>query len=181
MILNPFGRIIDEEWNKSLEIRNNIALHEYIIMPNHFHAILEIIFPHPGADESKLDGRGSGESIFANKGEGEIIRGEYQFATTGFKSPSHTIGAIIRGFKGITTKRIKELYLGGEFNWGEYRFATTGSDNSERGEFPFAPTIPDKIWQRNYYEHIIRTEKAYINISQYIINNPANWKKDSLK
>ena len=35
-----------------------------------------------------------------------------------------------------------------------------------------------KVWQRDYYEHIIRDERAYINISNYIINNPANWKGD---
>ncbi|XBO46100.1 transposase [Pedobacter sp. KACC 23697] len=29
-----------------------------------------------------------------------------------------------------------------------------------------------KLWQRNYYEHIIRDERAYHNISHYIINNP---------
>ena len=35
-----------------------------------------------------------------------------------------------------------------------------------------------KIWQRDYYEHIIRNEKEYIAIEQYIQNNPYNWKKD---
>ncbi len=34
------------------------------------------------------------------------------------------------------------------------------------------------IWQRNYYEHIIRTEKAYQNISNYINQNPKNWDSD---
>ncbi|HSV89276.1 MAG TPA: transposase [Bacteroidales bacterium] len=38
-----------------------------------------------------------------------------------------------------------------------------------------------KLWQRNYYERIIRDEKSYLEISDYIINNPANWDKDSLK
>ena len=35
-----------------------------------------------------------------------------------------------------------------------------------------------KLWQRNYYEHIIRNEESYQNISAYIINNPAKWKDD---
>lgn len=34
------------------------------------------------------------------------------------------------------------------------------------------------IWQRNYYEHIIRNEKEYIKIKEYIRNNPINWEKD---
>lgn len=33
-------------------------------------------------------------------------------------------------------------------------------------------------WQRNYYEHIIRNEKEYYAICNYIINNPYNWKED---
>ncbi|MBQ3145784.1 MAG: transposase [Clostridia bacterium] len=35
-----------------------------------------------------------------------------------------------------------------------------------------------KLWQRNYYEHIIRNEKEYLLIKQYIQNNPLNWEKD---
>ncbi|SEI75018.1 REP element-mobilizing transposase RayT [Cyclobacterium xiamenense] len=34
------------------------------------------------------------------------------------------------------------------------------------------------LWQRNYYDHIIRNENSYRNITDYIINNPANWGKD---
>ena len=35
-----------------------------------------------------------------------------------------------------------------------------------------------KLWQRNYYEHIIRNEFAYQKISEYIINNPSKWHED---
>lgn len=38
--------------------------------------------------------------------------------------------------------------------------------------------IMGKLWQRNYWEHIIRDERAYQNISSYIINNPAKWQED---
>lgn len=41
-------------------------------------------------------------------------------------------------------------------------------------------TPGSKIWQRNYYEHIIRNEKALNNIRQYIINNPLSWDNDQL-
>lgn len=37
-----------------------------------------------------------------------------------------------------------------------------------------------KLWQRNYYEHIIRDEKSYDDIAAYIINNPAQWELDEL-
>ena len=32
-----------------------------------------------------------------------------------------------------------------------------------------------RIWQRNYYEHIIRNEKEYLKIYEYIDNNPLKW------
>ena len=34
------------------------------------------------------------------------------------------------------------------------------------------------IWQRNYYEHIIRNEKEYYKIVEYIQNNPLKWEED---
>jgi REP element-mobilizing transposase RayT len=35
-----------------------------------------------------------------------------------------------------------------------------------------------KFWQRNYYERIIRNEREYIAVWQYIENNPVNWIED---
>jgi len=35
-----------------------------------------------------------------------------------------------------------------------------------------------KLWQRNYWENIIRNESSYHRIANYINNNPANWKDD---
>ena len=34
-----------------------------------------------------------------------------------------------------------------------------------------------KLWQRNYYEYIIRNQQSYETISNYIINNPAKWRR----
>ncbi len=36
------------------------------------------------------------------------------------------------------------------------------------------------IFQRNYYEHIVRNEKEYLKIQEYIKNNPLNWEEDEL-
>jgi len=66
----------------------------------------------------------------------------------------HSIGSIIRGYKIGVTK------------W--FRNNTVGAEN-------FLPVL----WQRNYYEHIIRDEKSYQRISEYIINNPKNWQEDN--
>lgn len=143
MILNEFGQIANEEWLNTANIRQNCKLHTHIIMPNHIHGIIEILF-----SENPNNQIGA------------------------FKSPSQTIGAFIRGFKIATIKRIKDFILLGA---GESKFAYV------TGELRFAPTdiikkLNYKIWQRNYYEIIIRDELAFLNIARYIKNNPANYK-----
>ncbi len=40
------------------------------------------------------------------------------------------------------------------------------------------PRFNGRLWQRNYYEHIIRDEKSLDNIRNYIMNNPLNWAED---
>jgi len=155
MILNEAGQIVEEEWIKTQRIRQNIELGEFVVMPNHFHGILEIKYS---------------------------AGGKSQFASTEnkFKSPSQTIGAIIRGFKGATTKRIKELIS----REGSGIKDDNNKEKDRTGELQFASTIfgpiGSIIWQRNYWEHIIRNEKEYGRISNYIINNPAKWTADKL-
>lgn len=61
-----------------------------------------------------------------------------------------SIGAILGQFKSIVTKRINTL-----------------RDN---------PGYP--VWQRNYYEHVIRNESDLATIRQYIVNNPLKWDLD---
>jgi len=36
-----------------------------------------------------------------------------------------------------------------------------------------------RLWQRNYYEHVVRDEKSYLNISEYIKTNPSKWQDDT--
>lgn len=159
LFLNPLGEIAKEEWAKTPEIRDNISLGEFIIMPNHMHGIISIDYQirKPGKDEI----------------------GKFHY-------PSQTIGAIIRGYKGATTRRIHQLIREiKEGRTGEWLLDRAAGDRT--GELQFAPTAAallsgeGSIWHRNYYEKIIRNERAYRNISNYIINNPANWKKDKLK
>ena len=42
------------------------------------------------------------------------------------------------------------------------------------------PPFNRRIWQRNYYEHIIRNEDSFYKIAQYIRNNPKSWENDRL-
>jgi REP element-mobilizing transposase RayT len=64
---------------------------------------------------------------------------------------SASIGAIIAGFKSAVTRQINDL----------------------RGT-PYTP-----VWQRNYYEHVIRNEDNLDEIREYIVNNPLKWDLDS--
>ena len=40
------------------------------------------------------------------------------------------------------------------------------------------PPFNKKIWQRSFYDHIIRNDKSLNNIREYIRNNPATWGED---
>ena len=62
---------------------------------------------------------------------------------------SKTIGSMVRGFKMAVTRWFREH-----------------------------PTIY-VVWQRNYHEHIIRNNEAYLKISQYIQTNPQRWQEDT--
>jgi REP element-mobilizing transposase RayT len=42
------------------------------------------------------------------------------------------------------------------------------------------PPFPGKLWQRNYWEHVIRDEAELNSIREYIQNNPAQWQFDQL-
>ena len=42
------------------------------------------------------------------------------------------------------------------------------------------PPFNKRIWQRNYHEHIIRNEQSFLEIQEYIVNNPKKWKEDML-
>ncbi len=70
--------------------------------------------------------------------------------STVFTRPPKSLGSLIAGFKSAVTKRINELR-----------------------KTPGAP-----VWQRNYYEHIIRDERSLNRIREYIANNPAQWDTD---
>jgi len=145
MDLTPYGRIVSDEWHRTEMVRPNVVLDAFVVMPNHVHGIIGIV-------ESN-DERGD----VSHRGDvSQRRRGVLQYAPTpttgpsGLQSPSQTVGAIVRGFKGAVTKRI----------------------NHHRG----TPGVP--VWQRGYYEHIIRNERALNRIRRYIIENPLHWPND---
>jgi putative transposase len=123
MHLNECGALVASEWSRTAAIRPQVVLDEFVVMPNHFHGIVML----------------------------EVSRrGVLPYARPNFRSPSQTLGAIFRGFKSTTTKRINEI----------------------RG------TLGTGVWQRNYYEHVVRNDEELQRIREYIVNNPAQWALD---
>jgi len=140
MCLNDAGRLAHEEWEKTGTMRENIELHEFIVMPNHIHGIIEIAV---GAhcmrpDVARPDVTDDEVRNQAGRNQGRVQR-------------APTVGDIVRGYKSSVTKRINQLRK---------------MSNSP-------------VWQRNYYEHIIRNEEAYLKIAEYIQTNPQRWNEDT--
>lgn len=167
MILNPIGKIVKQCWEETPNIRPNVVLHQFVVMPNHFHAIVEIV--------ERISPTNVGANSNSPSDNGTNCSDEYNLPndTPNEKQPlrgtSNTIGAIVRGFKIATIKRIKDLFENEQCEKGE---------NNGKGELQFAPTTMPKIWQRNYHEHIIRNEQSYFKIAEYIENNPLKWEED---
>jgi putative transposase len=124
MTVNELGRVVCDQWCKSTDIRHEIELDTFIVMPNHAHGIIALKNPN-------------------------VVR-----ATGGLpfsSGPSkHSLAAFIAGFKAAVTRHI----------------------NNIRG------TPEAQVWQRNYYEHVIRDEESLNRIREYILNNPAQWDTD---
>lgn len=61
MVLNDFGRIVVEEWERSAAIRAEIEVDEYVVMPNHFHGIVHI-FPENKMNDINRKGDPPGDN-----------------------------------------------------------------------------------------------------------------------
>lgn len=118
LTLTPAGRIVEEEWQLLATRRPGIQLDEFVIMPDHFHAI--ILLPDSRA-------------LPAPNGHSALYR------------PPKSLGAIVAQFKAGTTRRINAIQ------------GTGGRP----------------LWQRNYYEHIVRNAHRLNRIRRYIQENPS--------
>ncbi len=127
MNLNDAGRIVEEEWRRSSEIRQELTLDAYCVMPNHFHAIVLIC---------ECDGRGERPCA--------PIPGNRH------AMDKRSLSALVAGFKAAVTTKINALAL--------------------------TPGYP--VWQRNFFERIIRNERELTALREYIDRNPGAWEKD---
>jgi putative transposase len=131
MVLNDAGRMV-EKWYRELPKKfKDIAIDEYIIMPNHIHFII-VNTGSVGADLCVCP-----RNTNAGEHAGSPLR------------------KIVQWFKTMTTNEYMR--------------------NVQRNEWqPFN----GKLWQRNYYEHVIRNDGDMNQIREYVAQNPMKWELD---
>jgi REP element-mobilizing transposase RayT len=161
VVLNDFGKVVEEVWLGLPKHYLNVILDEYIIMPNHFHGIIflkEVEGWQKNLNNKNLVGAGFKPARWSEENESfknentldAEKRAGYKPAPTekDFKNVRiHALPEIIRGFKTFSAKEINKL----------------------------RNTKGTPVWQRNYYEHIIRSETSLADIRQYISENPQRW------
>jgi REP element-mobilizing transposase RayT len=170
MRMSGAGVMITTVWEEIPIYYPEIELGDFIVMPNHFHGIIAIVGAGPRACPN------TGQSMpMAIVGAGPCACPD-----TGQPMPMAIVGAgpcacpntgqprgvaptglslpdVVHRFKTMTTKRY-----------------TDGVKHHDWAPFD------KRLWQRNYYEHVIRDEKEYRRIAEYIINNPMRWDLDEL-
>ncbi|MDX2213724.1 MAG: transposase [Oculatellaceae cyanobacterium bins.114] len=198
MQLNEFGKLVDAHWQRLPSHFPNLKLDMFVVMPNHLHGILVITEPpcrgaaldhssstlteNLNSNATPQPNRSPNSGVAFGQGRSHKLKDKLPNAAPQPKrSPnpgvafgqgrSHklkdklpnaaplpprltkgSIGAIVLNFKSITTRRINQM-------------------RQIRG-------VP--LWQRDYYDRIIRDEKALKFIRQYIQNNPLLWEQDQL-
>jgi putative transposase len=143
MLLNDAGKIANNCWLEIPQHFPNVILHEYIIMPNHVHGIIELTPQKTTTGTENYPART--DFLVSDFGANDIGANNHSPL---FRSPSKTIGSIVRGYKIGVTKWFRQN------------------------------TAVKNVWQRNYYDNIIFNQQAYQRISEYIVNNPAKWVVD---
>jgi REP element-mobilizing transposase RayT len=132
--ISAIGRIVQEEWLRSAEIRGELALDAFVIMPNHVHGVVFL--------------RSEGVVASGRKGDQPVAPTLRRFADVG--PGKRTLSAFVGGFKAAVTTRANAL----------------------RG-MPGAT-----LWQRNYWERVIRDDRELDRAREYIVDNPRRWSED---
>jgi putative transposase len=142
MRLNSAGLMVKIWWDKVTSKFSTVQTDEHIVMPNHFHGIINIVVGATSYGRSDHD-------IVDDK----LTQTHNQSGQSHRIAP--TLGQIVNWFKTMTTNQ----YIQGvkQNAW---------------------PSFHGRLWQRNYYEHIIRNETELKRFRCYIADNPANWQTD---
>jgi putative transposase len=163
MLFNDISHIVIDCWEGLPKHFNKVSLDEFVLMPNHFHGIINIsgtegIIKHNGLiNQAPTRGLMSNAGAINQAPTGDknefvgaqfIAPEKYNATDQGLINQAPTLGMIVRSFKSLSSRKI---HLSGKYEFG---------------------------WQRNYYEHIIRNEDSLNYIREYIINNPLRWELD---
>jgi putative transposase len=148
MELSKIGVIANVLWFEIKNHADNLKLGEFIVMPNHIHGILIL--------DSNLSINNQPE-IVANQSMVEINQ---VFEPMNLEIDNKSIGG--NRFQNQGANTISSIV-------GSYKAAVTKHVNRLGFE---------SSWQTRFHDHIIRSEKDFNRISNYIANNPLTWKED---
>jgi putative transposase len=155
MNFNASGEMVTKTWEGLPERFSFLELGTKVVMPNHFHAIA--IINRRGESCIRLHGTSPENVINLDEGD-RRDQGERKVRPYGKRpqgTPVGSIGRIVQVFKSLTTHQ----YIRGVRDYGW-------------------PPFLGKLWQRNYFEHIVRDEEEWQRIHDYIAANPINWAMD---
>lgn len=200
MILNDCGKIAYEMFKGIENIHKNIVLDKYVVMPNHIHGIIIITDPIVGdaysiPQNKNLQGKYSVnlslnlssknmrpvQKLLINKNTYIIVGDAYSMPQNknlqGKYSDKITINSSSSNMRPLPDNnydydrskmllsKVIQLYKSAVMKQIKRRSTKPNS------------TIPS-IWQRSFHDHIIRNEKSYNNIWEYIHYNPLKWEWD---
>ncbi|SIT78382.1 transposase [Pontibacter indicus] len=194
MQLNEFGRIAENQWQWLLEQYPYVFIHAFVVMPNHVHAIIQIdpslvgtgrdlsahstnqsaYFPDLSALTTNLSAPerlsigDSDESLYKKGDDPEKLRYDSDMLGNDSDSTVHDSDSTVHDSDRSRPVPTRVKSLSGLM--GAYK-TTTSKLIRQAGLVDFA-------WQRSFHDHIIRHEKAYRQIEQYIHHNPALWDND---
>lgn len=163
MELNDAGLMVQTVWDELPDWFSCVRIDHLVIMPNHIHGIIMLneiakcrgkscIRPVKSGIRPAMNNRPRPDGRPITKGKPRI-HGDHKDRPYG--TLANTLGRVIQAYKSITTHR----YIRGvnENHW---------------------PSFNKRLWQRNYYEHVIRNENDLMKIREYIDDNPAQWEID---
>jgi REP element-mobilizing transposase RayT len=95
MMLNTAGNIAHDEWKNISDIRHDVSLCEFVIMPNHMHGIINVGAHCMRPMNNDMNSMNNMHSVSGNQQSGRVQR-------------APTVGDIVRGYKSAVTKRLWE-------------------------------------------------------------------------
>jgi REP element-mobilizing transposase RayT len=107
MYLSTLGKFAEESWKNTAALRPtmNIRLDEFIVMPDHFHALLFI-------GDNPYNKQSNGEYVLLSA---EEVTDKLLRPKNGFRPQAHNLASIVRGFKASVTTEARRQGI--PFEW----------------------------------------------------------------